>query len=298
MSRGEQYGDEKRIRLPDARYLGYSQYGDLSGRPVFYFHGFPGSRREALLAAETARKLGIRIIAADRPGFGLSDFQENRTLLHWPDDVLRLADVLGIERFSVVGISGGGPYAAACALRIPHRLSSAGIVCGIGPPDAPEAARRAMPAARLAFFLSCRAPWLMGQFFAFAAWTLRTYPDQALARMVEALPDEDREALGRAGIKETLIASFREAVRNGTQGGAWEMEIYSRPWGFSLQEITMQVHLWHGERDTTVTPSMGRYQAYLLPRCRATFYPGEGHYSLPVNRMEEIVGELTGMTAS
>ena len=106
------------IRLQDGRRLGYADLGDAGGTPVFYFHGFPSSRLEACMVEEHARRLGVRLLAVDRPGYGLSDDLPGRTIPDWPDDVVALADALGLERFAVVGSSGGGPYAIACAARI------------------------------------------------------------------------------------------------------------------------------------------------------------------------------------
>ena len=147
------------LRLSDGRRLGYAGYGDCHGAPVMFFHGTPGSRRVARWADQAARRHGIRLIAPDRPGFGLSDFQPGRTLGAWPKDVVELADALRLERFAVAGVSGGGPYVAACAWRLADRLSHAGIISGMGPIDDPALAgcsaarlsrrlRRGPPAAR------------------------------------------------------------------------------------------------------------------------------------------------------
>ena len=128
------------IKLKDGRLLGYAEYGAPEGKPVFYFHGFPGSRLDWLLCdASAAAELNIRIIAIDRPGMGLSDFKRGREILDWPDDVVELADVLQVDRFAVLGISGGGPYACACAFKISERLTTTAIVCGMGPSEAPGA---------------------------------------------------------------------------------------------------------------------------------------------------------------
>ncbi|MEJ2698283.1 MAG: alpha/beta hydrolase, partial [Desulfuromonadales bacterium] len=86
----------KQVRLPDGRRLGYAEFGDPLGRPVLYFHGFPASRLEARLAHEAALRTGVRLVAADRPGSGLSDFLPERTLSDWPVDVTSLAESLGL----------------------------------------------------------------------------------------------------------------------------------------------------------------------------------------------------------
>ncbi len=123
----------QQIKLRDGRSLGYAEYGTPVGKPVFYFHGFPSSRLDWPLfdTDAIAARLNARIIAADRPGYGLSDFKRGRKILDWPDDVVELADALQIDRFAVLGISGGGPYAEACSFKIPQRLSATAIVCGM-----------------------------------------------------------------------------------------------------------------------------------------------------------------------
>jgi len=124
------------IKLKDGRQLGYADLGNPDANHViFHFHGFPGYRLEAMLLADRAITKNVRLIGIDRPGWGLSDFKKNRTLLDWPDDVAELADALGIDKFAVEGISGGGPYAAACAYKIPERLTSCGIISGLASKD-------------------------------------------------------------------------------------------------------------------------------------------------------------------
>ncbi len=130
------YEDKKlnqTLELSDGRKLGFAEFGDLNGKPFFHFHGHPGSRYEILLYGDKPTKLGLHVIAVDRPGIGLSDFKPKRKLLDWPDDIVELADHLCIDKFVVEGISGGGPYAAACAYKIPQRLECCAIVAGMGP---------------------------------------------------------------------------------------------------------------------------------------------------------------------
>jgi pimeloyl-ACP methyl ester carboxylesterase len=279
----------KTLQLEDGRLLGYAIYGDPAGRPVFYFHGFPGSRVEAQLAHHVAARIGIRLIAVDRPGFGLSDFKPRRTISEWPDDVVRIADALGIKRFGTIGVSGGGPYAAACALRIPERLSAVSIVCGLGPLDAPHATQRMIRNHQLIFFLGRRVPWLANAFLRRTAYQVQRDAWAIFRRHIAGLPDPDQAVFGRPEVKSTMTDTVVEAFRHGSRGVAYELFLYTRPWGFPLGDIETRVKLWHGERDVSVPPAMGQYQAHLIPNCRATFYPGEGHFSLIINHMEEIL---------
>ena len=143
--------------MSDGRRLGYALYGDRAGVPVFYFHGWPGSRLEAAALSDPAAKVGVHVIAVDRPGMGRSDHQTSRRLRDWPRDVAALADQLGIDRFRVVGFSGGGPYSLACAALLPHRVIAAGHVSGRAPrrPGQPMSGQRAV---RATFQLAAVAP--------------------------------------------------------------------------------------------------------------------------------------------
>jgi len=127
------------INLPDGRKIGFSEYGDPLGTPIFYFHGTPGSRLEAGRFNEVTAIDHCRLIGLDRPGMGLSSLDPERTLLSWATDVANFADSLSIKKFSLIGHSGGAPYAAACAYAIPDRLNSVAIVSGMGPFEKPEA---------------------------------------------------------------------------------------------------------------------------------------------------------------
>ena len=280
------------LRLEDGRLLGYAVYGDPEGWPIFYFHGFPGSRLEAQLADRVAARMGIRLIALDRPGFGLSDFKPRRTIFEWPDDVVKIADALGINRFATIGVSGGGPYAAACALKIPQRLTAVAIVCGLGPLDTPNGTDRMIRTNHLIFFLGRRLPWLAKISLWRIAYQVRRNPEGTLRRMIVALPDPDKAVLARPEVKTAMKDNVVEAFRGGSRGAACELLLYTRPWGFLLQDIATRVNLWHGEQDVSVPPTMGQYQARTIPNCRAIFYPGEDHFSLVINHMEEVLSGL------
>ncbi len=280
------------LRLEDGRLLGYAVYGDPEGWPIFYFHGFPGSRLEAQLADRVAARMGIRLIALDRPGFGLSDFKPRRTIFEWPDDVVKIADALGINRFATIGVSGGGPYAAACALKIPQRLTAVAIVCGLGPLDTPNGTDRMVRTNHLIFFLGRRLPWLAKISLWRIAYQVRRNPEGTLRRMIVALPDPDKAVLARPEVKTAMKDNVVEAFRGGSRGAACELLLYTRPWGFLLEDIATRVNLWHGEQDVSVPPTMGQYQARTIPNCRAIFYPGEGHFSLVINHMEEVLSGL------
>ena len=131
--------DETRfITLPDGRRLAYSETGAPDGSPVLYFHGHPGSRLDvAMFDRSILARSGLRMLSIDRPGIGQSDFQPGRAIRDWPADVRGFADALGIQRFAVLGVSGGGPFAAACAQALPERVTKALLVSSVGRFDLP-----------------------------------------------------------------------------------------------------------------------------------------------------------------
>jgi pimeloyl-ACP methyl ester carboxylesterase len=279
------------IQLRDGRTLGYAEYGDPAGKPAFMFHGFPGARLESAMAHESAAQHGVRLISIDRPGYGLSDFKPGRAFLDWPNDVVELATALGIDRFGVAGVSGGGPYVAACAYAIPERLTSICIISGVGPFDAPGATEGMGMQNKLLFGLGRRAPWLGGLVIRVMARTAKNASDKFIDQMAKAMPEPDRVVLQRPDIRAMMLADVRESFRQGSRGAVHELLMYARPWGFRLQDITAPVHLWQGTADKNVSPAMGRYQASAIPDCQATFCEGEGHL-LVVTHMDEITAVM------
>jgi pimeloyl-ACP methyl ester carboxylesterase len=284
---------QQRFQLPDGRYLGYAGYGDARGRPVFYFHGFPGSRLEARLAGQAAVSYGIRLIAVDRPGYGLSDARRHRTLLDWAQDTVHLADFLGIGRFSVVGVSGGGPYAAACAFKISHRLDKVAIVCGLGPVVPRSVRYSAADLTVNGLLLAGRFPIFAQLPFAAAALMYRKHPQLMLVLISRRVAQCDRRALQIPELHQLLCDSFREAFRCSLLGPARDLVLYGRDWGFDLHDIHVPTRLWHGEKDAVVPPAMAHRLADEIPTCRALFYPEDGHFSIIANRLGAILAELS-----
>ena len=280
------------VCLPDGRRLGVAEFGAPDGEPVFYFHGFPASRLEAHLMDTLARERGARVIALDRPGYGLSDFAPRRTIPDWPDDVAACADALGVGRFSVVGVSGGGPYAAACALRLSDRLKAVGIVCGLGPLHERGATKGMIKFHDYGLRFVARFPSLARPVFATATQFFRRHPEVVVRRLAEHCPPTDKAVLCRPEVADVICRSYAEAFRSGSAGACHDLMLYTRPWGFALSDIRRPVFLWHAESDTIVPIALGRRVARAIQDCRSFWYPGEGHFSLAVNHVGEILQTL------
>ncbi len=280
------------LLLPDGRRLGYAEFGDPLGRPVLYFHGFPGSRLEARLAAAAARRQGVRLLAIDRPGYGLSDSLPNRSLLDWPKDVAHFADALGLAQFGVLGVSGGGPFALACAAVLAGRIRGLALACPLGP-LADAACRPCQPwpisaTIRFGHNFPGLIRWLGRQL----ARQVGCRPDLILKMLSLTSPAVDRELLKQADVRETMLASGRQAFVQGRSGVACDMEIYGAGWGFDPAAIPLSVTLWQGLEDPVVQPAMAEYLAARLPACQLQLIDDEGHFSLPIRHMDEILSGI------
>jgi len=274
--------------LADGRRLGYARYGRPDGEPILYFHGHPGSRLEARFGHEAAAAAGFRVIALDRPGCGLSDFQPGRAITDWPADVAAAADALGIDRFSVAGASGGGPYALACAWQLPARVIQAAVISGAGPYQVRGNTAGVHWQSRVFFPLAARWPALARALMGLMRRNVLGHPERTIEAIARAMSPADAEIVRRPEVRPLLIADITEAFRQGADGAAHDMVLLGRPWGFSLREIKQEVYLWQGEADTLVSPAMARYQAAQLPHCHATMLPGEGHL-LIIDRMPDLM---------
>jgi pimeloyl-ACP methyl ester carboxylesterase len=280
---------EGNVVLADGRNMSFAEYGSPDGHPVFYFHGNPSSRLEPLLIGEDVFvRLGLRIIAPDRPGMGRSTFQPHRGFSSWPVDVVALADALGLDKFSVLGSSGGGVYVAACAMRIPERLHSAVIVSGAWRMDQPRLLTHLHVLTRLSWLLAKRAPLLLRLLL--KSMTANFSTD--LAKMKNFLPQADYDAFESPGRYETFGYVLREAMRQGSRGPVWDMRMYVHPLDVRLQDIHMPLHVFHGEKDSNVPIALVREALANIPTARLTIYPHEAHLSTLCNRFDDIAKAL------
>ena len=280
------------LTLPDGRRLAYAEYGVTRGAPVVYCHGFPSSRLEARLAHAAAVEARLRLIAPDRPGFGCSDPCPGRRLVDWPDDLAALLRDLAVERYAVLGVSGGAPYALACAVAHPQQVGGVTLVGGLGPIYEPALAQGMPWHVRLARTLVRHSPVLARLFFALLVTGLRCAAPVLLAFFVRQLSSADQAALADAAVRHALLDSLHEAARQGAQAWVDDFSIYARPWGFDLSGVDVPVQLWHGGQDRVVVPAVAHRVAGALPRCHPHILPRDGHYSLPLRHTHEILRVL------
>lgn len=260
--------ESKSIQLKDQRRLGYGEYGKPDGTPIMYFHGTPGCRFLPSYDIQVAQEVGVRVLVPERPGFGHSDAKAGRTLLDWADDVLELADQLGIERFSIIGVSAGGPYAAACAFKIPKQLHLAAIVSSASPSDAEGVSSP--------FTLAETETWVTGLAENFHRDPAGFY-DGIVASIPESSPD--RAAFDDSAMREFLPAIYAETFRNGPQHMIQDLTLGQyQPWGFPLEDIKANVHIWHGDVDETFALAQGLYLSKHIPNAKFHVLAGKGHF--------------------
>lgn len=280
------------ITLSDGRTLAFAEYGDPDGKPVFLFHGMPGSRFFRP-PDEITEKMGVRLITTDRPGFGLSTFQPGRRFLDWPADIAQLADHLNINKFAVAGHSAGGPYVAACAYALPERVTSATALSAAGPLNSPGALRSMATMNKLGLTIGRFIPWSLWRALVWVFYHRRSRDPAADYKHWNGIrPPADDEQLLNPAIFEACITSEVEAFHPGLLGLAWEARLLTRPWGIPLEDIRVPYYFWHGTQDDQATLAMAHYVAGKIPTSKITICQNEAHLLL-FPHWEEILQQIT-----
>ncbi|VUC25749.1 unnamed protein product [Clonostachys rosea] len=290
------------FELPDGRKLGYADYGSPTGKPLFYFHGYPSCRLEASVADEMAKRHNIRLIAIDRPGFGLSTPQPDRRLIDWPADVRNIAEGLNIPRFAVMGCSGGGPFALACANSLPKNMLTGVGLFASGPPWAAGAHHMSLYR-RVFVSLAKSVPAVMsvglGLFIRLLVWVVNTGPvvsrtnrwleetskksqnaspesssDATEPSPQTKSPEERRQNLLRMLVYEPFVQGPEAAVHEA-------LILSSTDWGFDFENVRYDtVKVWHGAKDKNAPAVAIRYMTERLPHCKYTEFEEDTHYTM------------------
>src|SRR4051794_27347587 len=264
--------------------------GGADGPVVVVHHGTPGAGLLFGPEAESAARLGIRLVAYDRPGYGGSTPQRDRTVADAAADVAAVLDALGVERFATYGVSGGGPHALACAALLERRCAAAATVAGVGPFDAQDldwlagmgegnvAEFGAAREGRDALTAFCRAD---------AGGILAVEPEQLAEAMRPHLSDVDAEAL-TGELAAHLLASMRTGLEPGVEGWVDDDLAFLAPWGFDPAAIRVPVLVWQGEQDLMVPAGHGRWLAGHVGGAQGEVFAEEGHLTLAVNRIGDV----------
>ena len=270
---------EGTVTLPDGRRLGFAEFGDPRGPLVLWFHGSPGARRQVPPAGRhAADELGLRVVCVERPGVGVSTDHAYRDLRDWAVDVSVVADRLGHERFLVVGLSGGGPYALACAHELPDRVAAVGLMGSLVPTAGDEAAATGLVALSRPFnrvLTALRRPLGLGLWGFVRATNPLAHPlYQGFARV---MPEGDRRVLGDPALEAMFVDDLVLGGRRQFQAMVNDFVLIGRPWGFRLADVRVPVRWWHGDSDPFVPLEQAQRTAAVLPDCVLVVRPGESH---------------------
>jgi pimeloyl-ACP methyl ester carboxylesterase len=269
--------ETKKIILKRGGTLCFAQSGDDLGKPVFFFHGTPGSRLFHP-PDEVTKKHGIRLISIDRPGYGESTFQPGRRILDWSSDIVELAEHLGIQNFHVTGHSGGGPYVLACSYANSNRVISASIISSVGPGEAITTETQVSTVNRLGFKYGRYLPWIIWKVLILLIYRQRSQdPWSDIDRQAPNRPNADADLIKLPEIRNNCWQSEVEAFKPGLRGLAWDARLITRPWGVQLEEIKVPVSIWHGSEDNQAPPAMAHYLASKIPACSERILQGEAH---------------------
>jgi pimeloyl-ACP methyl ester carboxylesterase len=270
---------EGTIAVRGGRRLGFASFGSPLGRPIVWMHGTPGARRQIpLVAREVADRDGLRIIGVDRPGIGSSTPYVYPSLSDWVGDLEILADTLGIDRFDVIGLSGGGPYTLAAGACLPHRVDKLAVIGGVAPTVGPDAIgggvvgdlRRAAPAVRVA-----RVP--LGLSLTVALRLARPLAGPALDLYRIGQPDGDKRLLGRPEFKAMFLDDLLNGSRKQVTAPLSDFLLFTRDWGFRLEDVKTSVQWWHGDGDHIVPLAHGEHCVDRLPNATLHVMEGESH---------------------
>ena len=281
---------QRTVRTPDGRALAVEEAGDPAGRPVLVHNGTPNSRHLFAPVAADAAARGLRLIGYDRPGYGGSTPQPDRTVADCAADARAICAELGLSRVAMWGISGGGPHLLACAALLPDLVVAAASLASLAP----------LGAEGLDYFDG------MGQDNVDDIKLQLT--DKAASRAkLEADREEMMAASGEdvAGLLKTLLTptdaavltgefaeylawTGREGLAPGGEGWWEDGEAFSRDWGFELSAIEVPVLLLHGREDQFVPFGHGRWLAAHIPGVEARLLDDDGHLTLLTSRIGEV----------
>jgi len=281
------------LRLPNGRDLAFREYGDPNGVPVFAFHGTPGSRLQLAPPASSPLPPGYRLIAPDRPGYGHSTYDPNRRLTDWPGDVLAIAAYLGIDRFGVLGISGGGPHALACAHALASRLLGVACISGVGPLFHPDALNGMVRLNRWLTRLARHGGLLLRLLMRLLAGPAQRNPARMLDAMSRQLPQVDQAILAQPDFRATMLDDLGKNSSTMALAAAQDFVLFASDWGFRLADIRTPVDFFQGSVDRDVPAQHAELMAGMVPGAVLHRYPGEGHF-LVVPRLREIIETVFG----
>ncbi|KJK57907.1 alpha/beta fold hydrolase [Saccharothrix sp. ST-888] len=268
------------VQVADGRRLAVDTHGHMQGRPVFLLHGTPGSRVGPLPRASVLYRLSVRLISFDRPGYGDSTRLPGRRVSSAAADVTAIADALGIGEFAVLGRSGGGPHALACAALLPDRVTRVSALVSLAPRHAEGLDWYAgmTEANRHGYSEVERGPHRFVDTFQVRSRKIKDDPAALIKGLVPELPPTDRTVVTDAGIRRMLLNTYREAFRYGAYGWIDDALAFISHWGFKVEDIGVPTRLWHGADDQFSPVGHSQWLADHIPGAELYLEPGAAHF--------------------
>jgi pimeloyl-ACP methyl ester carboxylesterase len=284
---------EGSVAVGDGRRIGFAEFGDPQGRAVFWLHGTPGARRQIPLEARRwAGENGVRLLGLDRPGVGSSTPYRYSNVLGFASDLRVVADNLGIDRFAVIGLSGGGPYTLGVAKAMPERVVVAGVLGGVAPTVGPDAIDGgAMELGKLLAGTLEIAGAPIGRVVSSFVRVARPIADPAIAAFGLISPRADRQLLARPEFKAMFLDDLLNGGRHRMEAPFSDVVVFARDWGFRLADVTVPVRVWHGDADWIIPHEHGEHVARRLPDATFHTLPGDSHLS-GLQMATDIIAEL------
>jgi pimeloyl-ACP methyl ester carboxylesterase len=281
------------VELIDGRRLDYRSSGPERGLPLIFHHGTPGSMTPFRAIEHAAHERGLRFVTYSRPGYGGSDRLAGRRVVDVVDDIAALVDEIGAERCLIAGWSGGGPHALACAARLesvaavlviagvaPYAAEGIDWMAGMGEENVVEFSTALEGEHALRAYLEAVRPHL-----------LDATPEGIRAALETILPEIDKAALSEM-LGEDMAESFHEAMRAGIDGWLDDDLAFVRPWGFTLEEVSIPTAIWQGSADLMVPFEHGKWLAANLAGAAVHLLEDEGHLSISAGSIEVMLDEL------
>jgi pimeloyl-ACP methyl ester carboxylesterase len=275
------------VQLGSGAQLSWQEYGQSTGFPVFYFHGLPGSSLEPKPADTIIKELGVRIIAIDRMGYGHSTSGDGVELPEFSEAVSEIANSLNLNRYSLLGFSGGVPFALACAFNLNNQVDKVAIVSGVADFTTEVMLTHYNPDFKALFELAATDPDLAKHHFEALAPTT-----QSMMELMGAnLPADDQRIFGTDAFYGHYFKNLDIALNQGVRGMMNDAKVIGVPWPINLREIRVPTTIWHGEEDLNCNVAISDYFANSIPNARLNILPGKGHFFI-FEHWREVLSDL------
>lgn len=259
---------------------------------IFLVHGFPGCADHGKLMSTSPLWDSFRLIAVDRPGYGRSAYQKNLTPLGFADQIKNLFKEKNIEQLSIISVSGGAPYALALAYLLQDQVTKLTSIGGVAPLTVKNF-KYMNKVQKRTWFVRQVVPAPILKVALKQVWQKGFHNiEKILFNQIEHFSQPDQQVFSDPEIYPVLVETTQNALQQGPEGLLHDMKIYSKPWGFPLDQIRCPVTLWHGGHDDVVHVQFAQDMKQSLPKAQLNYRPHEGHYSILHNCRDAILSDL------